>query len=490
MNAKQRRRQARSDSNEIIRRADNWTNNATGVGVAGKDKRLAATVSYAPVFGARGELDDLYHGNDIAKRICRLPAETMLRNWIDIKIGDDNDLPKALEQKLQELGAQSKLIEAKALARCMGGACVLLGVDDGLSLDDPNALSRPLNFEGIKSVSYLTVFDRFELTIETRVTDPLAPDFGEPALYRLNPAGAQGRRTGRLVHASRMIRFDGVPTTRYRRVTHNNSWHDSIFVSIYNVLRRHSSMWDSSEALTHDFAQAVIKIKDLADLLATKGVTAVKERIEVMDYARSVLRAIVLDGEHEDFDRKPTPLTGLPELLTLSKESVASAAEMPMTLLFGTSPGGLNATGESDIRNWYDTVKAKQQAEVGTQLEYLLRVLLCSQDGPTGGKEPEEWSYEFRPLWQMSDKEKAELRKIQAETDRIYLQEVVVSANEIAQSRFGGDGYSLETVLQEGDRATLADAAEAEAAAQEAQLAQAKAANSDTEKKPGKEGAA
>jgi uncharacterized protein len=224
------------------------------------------------------------------------------------------------------------------------------------------------------------------------------------------------------------------------------------------VIRGYDHTWTSAEQLMQDFAQAVIKIKGLAEMMATNGEARVRARMETMDASRSVLRAVMLDAEWEDFERKPTPMTGLPELLDRWLHRVSAAAEIPITLLFGMSPGGLNATADGDIEFFYNMIKTKQERDLRPQLEKFFKVLLCSKDGPTQGAEPEGWSFDFEPLWQMSDKEKAELRKSVAETDILYIDRGVLNPQTVTENRFMGDQYSMETSVDQESQNALGDA--------------------------------
>src|SRR5262249_53791467 len=70
-----------------------------------------------------------------------------------------------------------------------------------------------------------------------------------------------------------------------------------------------------------------------------------------------------------------------------------------------------------------------------------------SKTGPTKGKEPENWSIKFRPLWQLDELQQADVRLKQAQADDIYLRRGVAQPADIATSRFGGDTYSVETHL-------------------------------------------
>jgi hypothetical protein len=220
--------------------------------------------------------------------------------------------------------------------------------------------------------------------------------------------------------------------------------------------------------LLQDFAQAVFRIKDLAELVATDRDDVVIKRAQLMDMMRSTVNGILLDTE-EEFERKTTSLAGFHELLQQLSLRLAAAADMPVTLLMGQAPSGLNATGDSDIRFFYDRVRGKQKTQLKPRLERLLKIVFNAKQGPTRGLEPENWSLKFNPLWQTTDKEQADTRNVQANTDKIYIDAGVVSPEEIAASRFGGDEYSYDTVLDFERREEDEEAYEVALAEKEAQ---------------------
>jgi phage-related protein (TIGR01555 family) len=92
-------------------------------------------------------------------------------------------------------------------------------------------------------------------------------------------------------------------------------------------------------------------------------------------------------------------------------------------------------------------VQAAQESTLRPLLERLVTLLLRSRDGPTGGREPKNWSFQFNPLWQLNELQEAERRHKAAVTDQIYLDQGVVHPAEIRRSRFGGDAYTTETAL-------------------------------------------
>ncbi len=114
---------------------------------------------------------------------------------------------------------------------------------------------------------------------------------------------------------------------------------------------------------------------------------------------------------------------------------------MPVSLLFGQAPAGLNATGDSDIRFFYDRVASWQKKELLPQMRRLLKLQLLARQGPTDGKEPKRWSVTARPLYQLTAVEEANRRKVIADTDQVYVTMGAVTAEEVAAKRFGGSSY-------------------------------------------------
>ncbi len=258
-----------------------------------------------------------------------------------------------------------------------------------------------------------------------------------------------------LVHESRLLLFKGVRVSR-RQVIRNSGHGDSIFVRVAEVVRDFQATWQAAGVLLQDFSQAVMKVKGLAEACSADESNLIETRARLIDTTRSVARMILIDSE-EEFERKATPMSGMPEMLEKLMLRVASAASMPVFKLFGQSPSGLNASGESNTRDWYDTVAAAQKTQLLPALKKLVTILLMSKDGPSSGALPDKWAIAFCPLWQPSEMESAEARKVQADIDHIYLTDGVVSPDDVSTSRFSGDEYSFDTVIDlEAKEAVLA----------------------------------
>jgi phage-related protein (TIGR01555 family) len=430
-------------------RLDGWSNVLTGLGYSMRDKTLASRFTAGRKLSA-SELDDLYHHEDLAASICdRLPEE-MMRGGFTVT-QNDGEVADDVMQRWEELGAYRAFLDAQVWARVFGGAAVYMIVDDGSQRE-----AEPLG-ERYRKIDALEVIDCRELLPATYYEDTRHPKFGQPATYNLTRVSAAATaQTNIEIHESRLVIFGGARTSRRRRIG-NNSWDDSVLQRCETVLNKFHMSWDGAAYLMSDMSQAVFKVRDLINTLASQDADAEKslmKRLELVEMSRSVARAVVVDAEMEEFERKATPLTGVDSMLRLFMLRLSSAARMPVTILFAQEPAGLNATGESDMTWWYDSVAARQMSELKPRLKQFFGLLW----GEEGRKPPKSWDITFNPLWSPTAKEQAEIRKLTSEADAIDIKSEVLTPAEVATSRFTARGWSPETTIDLDAREQIKEA--------------------------------
>jgi len=425
---------------------DGMVNVMTGLGDLNFDKRLHAYDSVDVLTFQK--LTDIYRSNAFAARAVDLPVNEMFRAGFEVKVEGDEELSGQLAAISDDLEVRETFQEAERLRRLYGGSVILLGVNDG-----QEKLSTPLDPKRVQSLDYITVFDASEARIKEWEVNPLAKNFGKPASFAIVPT-SMGKGASNLlgdVHASRCIYFNGIKASRdalkQGTLGVQVGWGDSVLTRLHWICRDLGATWESVAALLQDFSVAVMQVEGLNQaLLADLDGTIIK-RLKTHQLMRSVFHGVVTDV-NESFERKTTSLAGLPEILDRFADLLSGAAGIPKTVLFGQAPGGLNATGDNDVRGFYDMVAARQKNELRPQLEKLYRVLFASKQGPTRGKEPEQWGIDFHPLWQMSESEKATIRLNMANADNIYIQAGVLDPHEVAEARFGGEQYSVDTTIE------------------------------------------
>lgn len=444
-----RPRKTRSDSE----RSDGFLNAVTGLGHIAYDKRQSSRFIAERLDDETAA--DLWEANPLAGRIVETWPNEMLREGYDVVVSDRGSREKALEiserieERTEELEFLEELWQGLAYARAYGGGAVLVGANDN------KVLSSPLSVERVRSLDWFHAFEPRDIVPRYYYTDPKAPKFGKPSHFEIvtHTQGFAQKHTKTtnhlLVHESRLILFQGIKVSRRQRGPHAY-FGGSVLTRVNRVLRDHDIGYDAAAILMHDFAQAVYKMQGMAEASAQDMDDELKTRFKAIQEAQSTLRMTVIDGADE-YGRQQTPVTGLPELLDRFSTQLAAAADMPLTLLMGQSPGGMNATGDSDIRFFYDRVKGQQTKVLKPILKWLVSLVFRDLSIP----EPEKWVIAFRPLWQESAKEQAETRYIQAKTDEIEIQNQVVTPEDIRLSRHGGDQWSAETSVNLEDAKEL-----------------------------------
>jgi phage-related protein (TIGR01555 family) len=422
-------------------RADGYVNAFTGHGTR-RDRRTATRHRTTIINDL--EAIDQRRGNWLAKRIIELLPDEGIRRGYQLKMPTKKQAEQ-VQSALESLGLNDKVKEAWQMERTVGGSALFPVLDGAVGeLHDPLDLETPR----IVSVKALHLLEARELTPASWYTDLTNPRFGRPETYRLWPlsGGGAGSAQTVIVHESRLAVFPGARFTREPLPGQRLGWGDTALTPVNEVLADFGLSWGSAATILHNFAQRVIKFDRLAEILAeADGEAIVQKRFTVMDMAANVLQALPLDKEDE-FVTMSTSVAGLADLLVQFAQLIAAAADMPLTRLFGMSPAGMNATGESDTRGWYDRV-GNGQARLTPLVEWMIRLVLLSTEGPTNGKEPDTWSLEWLPLWTPSEKEEAERRLLVAQSDKIYYEMQSASNDDIAKSRWGGDTYSPDMTI-------------------------------------------
>ena len=424
-------------------RSDGWQNDITRMG-GSQDPSKATTFAASPRV-ADPVLAALYSDNALGKRIVRELPESCFRRGVTVKLmrekADTGAEEKKLKAKQVELDVFGNYVEAVSMARLFGGSLLVAGLNDGLPSTEPLDLSR------LESVPHLTVVDRrYAVPVEwfDAPGDELLPTYGKPKIYALfaPTASGRGRTEFARVHASRTIAFDGMPTTLERRIN-NLGWGDSVFQPLFDVLAADADTWGSVNRLIGEAAQGVMRVKGLIAALASKdGRTAMTTRADYFDVMRNIARTIFLDADSgEDYKRDQIAFSGLSDLLDKHMLRVCSVTGYPATVLYGRSPAGLSATGENELKQYNVRLRSAQESFV-PNVTQLVHWIVCSREFGAAGEFEVEVT--FPSLWDLTDKEASEKRKLDAEADKLRLDSEVYLPEEVALARAESDGVMID----------------------------------------------
>lgn len=347
-------------------------------------------------------LTSLYRDNWLAQNIINTIPQDMLRKWYVIRAGvgpDDESRLMRLERKTL---LRQKILTGMSWGRLYGGAVgiiLIAGQDD---------LSQPLDLDTVMPESFLglQILDRWSgVWPESEiVTDPADPDFGLPEYYTIREE-VNGYLIAR-VHHSRVVRFIGRELPWLEQIT-EQYWGESELEAIFAEIRKRDNVSGNIAALTFRANINYMELDGFDQLLGT-GNTEMQRRFWNTMAAQSVMESNFgtrLINKGDQIHNIQYTFTGLADVYDCIMMDVAGAARTPVTKLFGRSPAGMNATGESDMQNYYDYIDGLRETLLRPVIERLLPVMALS----AWGKIPDDLEIDFPAMWTPDAREVAEI---------------------------------------------------------------------------------
>lgn len=350
------------------------------------------------------QLNALYRESWIIRRIIDVIPSDMLKNWITITSGIDPDVEKKLSISLRRTQLIDKLKRGMQWGRLYGGALgVMLVKHQGYDLSQPLRLDwiMPGDFAG------LLIFDRWNGVNPSSelIEDISDPDYGYPKYYTVtDPAGGGSVK----IHHSRVIRFTGNTLPFWEEIA-EMQWGASVVESVFDELKKRDNVSWNIAQLTFMANIRVLKMQDLGQLLSATDSESQAELLRTLEAQNMLLNNMgmqVMDAA-DGLETHQYTFGGLADCYQQFIMDISGAAEIPVTRLFGRSPSGLNATGESDLQNYYDMIAEKQESYLRPILNKVLPPFIIS----TLGSLPDDFDFEFDPVAEPTDKERADLAK-------------------------------------------------------------------------------
>ena len=389
---------------------DGWMNLFSGLGTKADKKKSTHAVPTGFLFDA--ELETIYADDGVGARIIDLLPEDMMKQGWHYEFEDEkegmDEYSKVYDKILKDLKANDKIAKALKWGRLYGGGLILLGVYDGEKLDQPLNLNKIKSFENLKIIPRNNVmYGTMEFQMDER-----KPHYGQVEYYPVTFYTGRKYETVR-IHYSRVIELHGIeiPSSEASIIPMEfRYWGISVFQRVQDRLKELAGAFGSLSNLLHEVTIGKYKYKDLAEIMATDGgEKLVQNRLQAMDMMKSTFHSVLMDMD-ENFERDTLSFAGVSDVLYQFMMLTSASTGYPMTKLFGISPGGLNSTGDSDMYQYYDMVKAKQQTELLPIIERLVHIISEWQRIP-------EPKIVFNPLEQMTEKEQAELEEKKANTE-------------------------------------------------------------------------
>ncbi|MCM0627405.1 DUF1073 domain-containing protein [Lysinibacillus sp. OL1_EC] len=417
-----------------------------GNGKANQKDKLTRQIAGVGRKLSHDEITNLYGDSRIVQNIIDIPAEDMTRNWFTLKM-EDEKLARNIMSKLADLKAKKAFKEMFTYDRLRGDGFISLGVNQANKFK----ISEELQMDKLNTVDYLHAFSSLKVNEFLINEDVFDIKYGQLEQLRINRASSHGIQTQtseESVHISRLLH------SQTRRME-GEAQGRSLLEPLYDILTVFdTSVWSVGQIL-HDFTFKVYKSKDIDNLTSQD-----KQQLSmIMDYMFRT-EALAMIANDEELKKEVTSVGGINYLLDFVWDLLAGAARMPKTVIKGQESGTITGA-QYDVMNYYSRIVADQENDMKPHLEKLIRMLLMAEKELGGRIDPEslEWEIQFNPLWNVDAKTDAEIRKLVAETDQIYLLNNIITADEIREARFGQFGLS-DTLKFSGDEADLKNLAD------------------------------
>ncbi len=387
----------------LIRAADGYSNAAAFLG--DQSPLLSAGTFHRSSLTANTELlTAMYRTDWLCKRIIDMPTEDMTRAWYTIASGiDESDLHEISRLEARH-SVKQEMANAIRWARLYGGALALIVIRD-----EEDKLDQPIDMEMLLPGCFqgLLVLDRTQgimpsAELESNLDDP---DFGLPMYYDVNmDSGMYGGRIR--IHHSRVLRFVGRELPHLETVS-ENYWGASEMEHIHEELLKRSATSANIAQLVFQANISTLKMGDFGERLA---VGSDEEKAEVFRAIEAENRfrtsyGLQLLSSKDSLETHPYSFGGLSEIYEQFMMDMAGAAEIPATKLFGRSPSGMNATGESDLRNYYESIAQMQERMLRPALEKLVPIEAVSALGYA----PNDLEIIFEPVMTSSPEARANI---------------------------------------------------------------------------------
>ena len=352
----------------------------------------------------RQRVEAMYRSSWICGKAVDSVAEDMTKRGIEINSEMDPGEIDELMALWKTLKLWDAIADAIKWSRLYGGAIAVVLVDG-------QDFSTPLRLETVGRDQFkgLLVFDRWMVqpSLQDLVTE-LGPDMGLPRFYQLTGGSASGGPSLGLpqtkIHYSRVIRLVGQDLPYFQRIS-EMLWGQSVLERLYDRLLAFDSTTQGAAQLVYKAHLRTYKVEGLRDIIAMGGpmLEGLVKQIEFIRATQTNEGMTLMDSKDE-FEAHAYQFGGLDVVLLQFAQQLSGALNIPLTRLFGQSPAGMNSTGESDLATYYDGIEQEQERRLRSGIALLVEV---SYRSLLGKPMPEGTDFTFRPLWQLSDVEKA-----------------------------------------------------------------------------------
>lgn len=359
---------------------------------------------------ATGNANSYYSTSWIARQAVEaIPEDCFKKGYQWVAEADQINKIEATEKRHK---IQQKKRQALSWSRLDGEAYIYFDLGD-----DPRE-ELNVNRVGRDSLRFVNVLRKRNVNKGQAVSDPLSPFFGKPEYYEVS-----GQVETVRIHPSRIIHFISSPSPE-------TGEGQSVLLHLLPPIIAAEAARDNVVALITESLINVIGVEGLMDNVSDPETEAlIVRRYTMMSNLKATNKTLIHDKDKETFDRKPASFGTLPDVVEAMRREAAAAIGRPYALMFGRA-GGIGTNGDSEVREYYDTISTMQRNDIQPECEPLDEVVIRS----SLGSRPPEIYIEWSSLWETSDKEKADIASVYSTAAKTAVDAGIVPADVLTAS--------------------------------------------------------
>lgn len=389
----------------------------------------------------------LYRTHWIVKKIIDVVANDMTKAGIKINTSLEPAIIKRIENCIKKRKVNDSLNELVRWGRLFGGAGAIMLIDG-----QDEILDQPLDLDTIMLNDFkgLLVFDRWSgITpcLSSKVTDLDSLDYGLPEYYNVTVDNGNPIK----VHHTRVLRYVGRKLPRWEQEVEQYWGVSELETVIEEISKRDNTSFNIAQ-LVFLANLRILKMSDLGDGLTINDSQAQSDIYQTLQAQNDLMSSfgLYVMNKDDDFDTKAYSFGGLAEIMQQFMLDISGATGIPATKMYGRSPEGMNATGESDMQNYYEMISENQSNSLADNWTKLLPVIFMSELGFV----PDDLDFDFEAIENVKEEEIAEL--IGKKSDSIikgYEANLITQKEAREELKEIGQGYDIFSNIDESVKA-------------------------------------
>ena len=354
----------------------------------------------------------------------RQPTEThakdMTREWIEFKSNGKADKATRIKEledaftahKIQELFRRTLIHDG---FYGVGHIFIDLRGHEDAELPvqlDPKSIGKG-SLRGFTNIEPMWV-----TPIMWNATDPTAPDFYVPETWV-----AMSRRT----HKTRLLQVISREVPDIIKPAYNFGG-----ISLSQLVEPYVDRWLKTvggvNRLINNFSLIALGT-DMSSVLSGGTDTDIRKRMKLARQYGDNMGMFLHDKEKEALSQIAVPLSGLSELQAQAQEHMAAPTHLPLVVLTGITPSGLNASSDGEIEVYHDWNRSEQNAIVRPKLTHVMHVIMLD----LWGEIDEDITFDFVPIKQVTGEALARIQKTESEKDIAYVDAGIVDREEVRE---------------------------------------------------------